>query len=403
MPSKREFAVVVHGATGFTGRLVSQYMSEAKSAAHVDWAICGRREEKLEELAAECGKKGRKPQIIVADADSKATIEEMCKRTQVVIACAGPFTKLGMPVAEACVKTGTHYVDITGEFNYGRKLVEELHDSAVKKGVVLLPFSGFDSVPSDLSNAYAFELAQEAGTDIRHVANAFRIKGGMAPSRGTIESILLIFENLEKQDRSPMSLIPSDRRPKVATPSAKFPSFNRALVSFTGPFFMEAINARVVRRANVLSSNDNRRLASYEEFSRGGVVEVVMAFLVSVVFLILTKVPGAVNFMRKHLFPSEGEGPTEKKNSRWTVDTLGYKKHGDATPVVRGRVSSDLDGYRFTAMSASEAALALVNNELDEGVHGGVLSTGCALTQALPRRLKETGRVKFEPVRVGKQ
>lgn len=52
--------------------------------------------------------------ILVADATDQASIDRVVKQTKVVIACSGPYAKIGTPVVDACVRLGAHYVDITG-------------------------------------------------------------------------------------------------------------------------------------------------------------------------------------------------------------------------------------------------------------------------------------------------
>ena len=51
---------------------------------------------------------------MTADATDQASIDSVVKQTKVVIACAGPYAKLGTPVVDACVRLGAHCVDITG-------------------------------------------------------------------------------------------------------------------------------------------------------------------------------------------------------------------------------------------------------------------------------------------------
>ncbi len=88
--------------------------------------------------------------------------------------CAGPFSATAAPMVDACLATGTHYLDITGEIDVFESVLAhdgEAHD----KGVALLPGSGFDVVPSDclaallaraLPGAVRLELAIRAGSSV---------------------------------------------------------------------------------------------------------------------------------------------------------------------------------------------------------------------------------------------
>ena len=75
--------------------------------------------------------------ILVADATDQASIDSVVKQAKVVIACAGPYAKLGTPVVDACVRLGAHCVDITGTpANPGNKLCQNRHAKAAKRLVI---------------------------------------------------------------------------------------------------------------------------------------------------------------------------------------------------------------------------------------------------------------------------
>jgi len=396
-----EFDVVVFGATGYTGRLVAAYLSEAPSCAATKWAICGRSRDKLESLAKSCAEKGegkdnRKPAILVADVSSKEELEAAFRRAKVVIACAGPFSQVGMPVAEACVASGTHYVDITGEFPYVRRLIEQLHDQAVAKNVVLLPCSGFDCVASDMANVLAFQLAKDSDA-VKHVEVAFRASGGLGVSRGTLESILLLKSTMTRADLSRLSLVARDRRQGMPTPQTRLPYFHNVLNSYVGPYVMAAINERIVRRSNSLSSDANRRTAGYMELYRGSLIEVIISVAMQFAVMLML-LPGVATLLRKFVFPVAGEGPDPTKKGGFVADVMGFEKQGQSHPTVHGRITCSVTGYIFTAIAAVETALAVANDEMDDGVPGGVRTVGCTLTEALPRRLQATGKITYETI-----
>ena len=53
--------------------------------------------------------------MLIADSSDQTSIDAVVKQAKVVIACAGPYAKLGTPVVDACVRLGAHYVDLTGD------------------------------------------------------------------------------------------------------------------------------------------------------------------------------------------------------------------------------------------------------------------------------------------------
>jgi short subunit dehydrogenase-like uncharacterized protein len=129
----------VYGSYGYTGRLVVQE-ALAKDLTPV---LAGRSREKLEAQAAACGLPYR-----VAAVDDRDALDAALAGAQVVIHCAGPFAHTAEHMAEACLRTQTHYLDITGEISVFEAMAA-LDKRAKAAGVMLLPGAGFDVVPSD--------------------------------------------------------------------------------------------------------------------------------------------------------------------------------------------------------------------------------------------------------------
>src|SRR5688500_8826155 len=104
----REFDIVVYGATGYTGRLVAEYLAthyKARSDAP-KWAMAGRSEDKLREVRGAIGAAAVTP-LIVADADDPASLDALARRTRVVLTTVGPYQLYGEPLVAACAKAGT--------------------------------------------------------------------------------------------------------------------------------------------------------------------------------------------------------------------------------------------------------------------------------------------------------
>jgi short subunit dehydrogenase-like uncharacterized protein len=395
--------IIVHGSTGYTGTLISKYLATAASAANITWGISGRNKKFLDELAHECQAKDSKrkqqtPTIFVADSLKAADMETVAKRARVVIACAGPFSKYGMPMAAACVANGTHYVDITGEFPFVREMIERFHDEAKSKKLFFLPCSGFDSVPSDVMNDVVHQAGEDAGVAIRKVECAFHMKAGGA-SRGTLDSILNIGSAMRKADKSPLSLAAPDQRRGILTPKVKLPHWNAGIGSWVGPFVMAESNERVARRANSLSSSPTRQQASYNEMIRGSLFSVWANFFAAV-SLVAIFIPGLSYLIQRFLFPAARQGP--KGDGFFSVRAVGYVSSTAAKPAVAARMTCNIEPYKFTAVSAAEAALAIAAGEVDAGAEAGVTSTGGAVAKAMVRRLEASGHVKVEVDRSGK-
>ena len=146
-----EFDIIVYGATGYTGRLVAEYLDKhySGSAEAPKWAMAGRSLEKLEAVRDEIGAPADTP-LVVADADDPAVLEAMCARTKVVITTVGPYQLYGDALVAACVKTGTDYADLCGEPAWMADMIAQHHEAAKASGARICFSSGFDSIPFDL-------------------------------------------------------------------------------------------------------------------------------------------------------------------------------------------------------------------------------------------------------------
>lgn len=109
----KDFDLIVFGATGFTGRLVAEYLHQS-GAAGARWAMAGR---SLDKLAAVRDELQLPPSVALlkADATDAAALKALVARTRVVITTVGPYQLYGEPLATACAEGGTDYVDLCGE------------------------------------------------------------------------------------------------------------------------------------------------------------------------------------------------------------------------------------------------------------------------------------------------
>ena len=147
MPGKRNIDIAIFGATGFTGRLIAEYISQSYAESGLRLALAGRSLQKLEELRQTLG---GNPHLFVTDAHDADGTTQLARRSRVVIAAAGPYVHLGGPMAAACAAEGTDYVDLCGEPHFVWESVTERAKMAEASGARLVHCCGFDSIPSDL-------------------------------------------------------------------------------------------------------------------------------------------------------------------------------------------------------------------------------------------------------------
>jgi short subunit dehydrogenase-like uncharacterized protein len=112
-------------------------------------------------------------------------IEQALKDVDVVLHCAGPFVYTSKPMVEACLRTGTHYLDLTGEIPVYEALAA--HDAEAKaRGIMLLPGVGFDVVPTD---CLAVHLKQRLPSATR-LTLAFQVEGPAGLPPGTQRTMI---------------------------------------------------------------------------------------------------------------------------------------------------------------------------------------------------------------------
>lgn len=136
--------VLIYGANGYTAGLIAREAAVRGLPA----VLAGRNATAVEELA----RQGKMDHRIFA-LDDPAALDAGLKDISVVLNCAGPFSRTAKPMADACLRCGAHYLDITGEISVFEALAAR-DAEARAAGVMLLPGAGFDVVPSDCLAAH---------------------------------------------------------------------------------------------------------------------------------------------------------------------------------------------------------------------------------------------------------
>jgi len=164
--------ILLYGANGYTGRIIAE-MARARG---VELTLAGRNKPAIEQMSAELNY----PHRIFALNDPSA-VEEGLSGMHTVLHCAGPFSRTAEPMAKAAIKTGCHYLDITGEIAVFEHLKHKLGADAKAAGVMLMPGVGFDVVPSDCLARF---LA-DACPDATELTLAFTGGGGVSHGTAT--------------------------------------------------------------------------------------------------------------------------------------------------------------------------------------------------------------------------
>lgn len=161
--------ILIYGANGYTAELILR-LAKNDNATPI---VAGRTESKIKPIAEELDLRYR-----IFGLDDPAEVDAGLEGCAVVLHCAGPFSRTARAMAEGCIRTKTHYLDITGEIEVF-ELMAGMGEKAKASGVMLMPGTGFDVVPSDCLAAHLKRRMPDA------VDLELAFQGVGKPSRGT--------------------------------------------------------------------------------------------------------------------------------------------------------------------------------------------------------------------------
>jgi short subunit dehydrogenase-like uncharacterized protein len=178
--SAKKYDIVIHGATGFTGRLVAQHFAKHyPPSSGVKWCMAGRNKESLDGVKTRYGI-DEAINVHVCDINDASSLDSLFGQAEVVIACAGPFINIGLPIVSSCVRMGVNYVDITGESSFVKKTIDSFHEDAVKKKIKIVSCCGFDCIPADVGcDMMMTELMRREADPVECTYNVIDINGGV--------------------------------------------------------------------------------------------------------------------------------------------------------------------------------------------------------------------------------
>lgn len=192
----RKYECIVFGATGYTGNYTAEHIT-THLPTDFKWAVAGRSEAKLKRLVD-----GLKllnadriqPEIEVAQLE-KDDLVNLAKKTKVLITTVGPYQRYGSVVVEACVETGTHYLDCTGEVPWVYDMIQKYDETAKQTGAIMIPQDGIESAPTDLMCwMLVSHIRETLGVGTREIVHTIHdLKS--APSGGTLATVINMFES----------------------------------------------------------------------------------------------------------------------------------------------------------------------------------------------------------------
>ncbi|MFT4240661.1 MAG: saccharopine dehydrogenase NADP-binding domain-containing protein [Acidovorax sp.] len=384
------FDLVVYGATGFTGRLVVEYLLQRypASSGGPRWAMGGRSAAKLATVRDEVGAPADTP-LVVADASDPASLRALMAQTRLVLTTVGPYQLYGSELVAACAAAGVDYVDLCGEPAWMRQMID-VHEAAAKASGARIVFScGFDSIPFDLG---VFLLQKEFRHRFGHPAS--RVRGRVRQMKGTFSggtaaslkaTLAAAAANPAVLDllKNPFSLTPGFTGPRQ--PPGNKPMLDEALGLWVAPFVMAAINTRNVHRSNFLLQHAYGADFVYDEMLVTGAGDKGEALANAVAS---DKSLGASDG------PKPGEGPSRAEREAGFYDLL-FVGQDDAGRSLRVGVRGDRDpGYGSTSKMIAEAAVCLLQQSA-AATPGGIWTPAPAMGDRLIDRLQAHAGLRF--------
>ncbi|MBL6821537.1 MAG: saccharopine dehydrogenase NADP-binding domain-containing protein [Luminiphilus sp.] len=381
------FDIVVFGASGYTGRLVAEYLAAEYGDTDLTWAMAGRSLDKLASVRTEMGISDAVA-LLEVDVDNPASVSEMVDACRVVITTVGPYQLYGDELVKQCAERGTDYVDLTGEPSWMHETIARFSEAAKLSGARIVHSCGFDSIPFDLGVYLLQQHAiEKTGEPIATVKGRVRAMNGTF-SGGTIASMRATMASAKANPAiiqvltNPFALTEGFTGPEQ--PAGMAPQYDEELQSWSAPFIMAPINTKNIHRSNFLMAHRYGEDFRYDEMLLTGDGDQGKA---------------AAEFVAKddsvaksNLQPGEGPSKEERENGNYDAIFAGQACTGD---LMISSVQGDRDpGYGSTSKMLAEAAMCLLHNP--ELASGGLWTPAAAMGDALIERLQAHAGLTFQ-------
>lgn len=317
--------VMIYGANGYTGRLTTH----VAAMLGLKPIVAGRRAEEIQSLA-----KTLNIQYRAFSLDDVHATADALRGVRVVLHMAGPFSKTSQQMLEACLKARCHYLDITGEIHVFEKIFEQ-HLRIQKAGIFAIPGVGFDVIPTD---CLAAKLKQQL-PDANRLELAFMSGGSVSP--GTAKTMIdrLGDGTWERQD---------GRLVQSEVPPAREVDFGRGLKRVTGISWGD--NSTAFQSTAI----PNIRVYTFLP----GPMRVMMGSRFRKI-LAMSPITGLL----QTVIGKTVRGPGPKILQRARVSIWGRVENPSGKSIEA--TSTCVEGYRFTAFGALEAARRILEGKID--------------------------------------
>ncbi|VTO81755.1 unnamed protein product [Fusarium graminearum] len=410
------FDIVLLGATGYTGRLCAAYMAQVLPET-TSWAIAGRNRSKLEQLYNDLELQLTTCTVYTLDLTSETAINELVKKTCVVINTIGPYaTTYGTSVIKACASNGIDYVDCSGEPAWMKDTINNFDGIAQKIGSKIIMTTGWAAVPADLSVYLSIlKLRNRFSLPTREVLVCLDgVRGSF--SGGSLSSIC----SPEPTTEAPFDISPIPRTDAEIAKLGVFPApniFGVQVVDDLGALVQSShsqIETAIVGRSWGLYAEEGPDSLGPTSYginfffsSRMKCSNPLSAWAFRSTYTILenaiTKIP-PLRYLVTRMFPP-GTGPSEEIRRghyfKYRAVAVADDKEDEPAPRVEVNFEYDGDPYVFTSVALTQAALVLLQGDTPAHRRGGIL-TPASLGEIFAERLKQPeADVKIEVKVIG--
>jgi len=382
-----KYDIVVFGASGYTGRLVAEYLQGEYANTSLKWAMAGRSLDKLASVRTALGIPDS-VDLVSVDSDDAASVGQMVSDCKVVITTVGPYQLYGEELIKQCAEQGTDYVDLSGEPSWMHETIAQHSAAAKTSGARIVHSCGFDSIPFDLG-VYCLQqrAITQTGKPIATVKGRVRAMNGTF-SGGTIASMRATMASAQanpaiiKVLTNPFALTEGFTGPEQPTGAA--PQYDEELNSWSAPFVMAAINTKNIHRSNFLLGHQYGEDFRYDEMLLTGDGEQGKAAA--------EYVAKDDSIGKSDLQPGDGPTQEERENGNYDAIFAGQNSEGE---LMISSVQGDRDpGYGSTSKMLAEAAICLLENPTLAS--GGLWTPAAAMGQALIDRLHAHAGLTFQ-------
>ncbi|KAL4916592.1 Saccharopine dehydrogenase-domain-containing protein [Aspergillus aurantiobrunneus] len=402
MQSTREFDIVVLGPTGYTGKYCAEHIVQ-NLPTNLKWALAGRSPQKIGGVAEGLKKinPDRADPEIVAVQLNQEELFSLAERTKVLINCVGPYHVYSTPVVEACAKTGTHYLDATGETPWVKQTVDKYHEMAKSNGAIIIHCLGIESAPADmLAWALVKEVREKFSCHTKEITGSIYELKSSGASGGTLASILTCIEDFSKthllNSTQPFSLAASPPPKEIPSEPIMAKVLGVRAVRDLGTVTKsptDFCDVTIVHRSSTLMPEFYGPRFYFRQFLhvRNTFVGILFnyAFLIGTALLILAP----VRWLVKKVIYAPGSGPSSEsgRDDRCEYRAIATPDQNTSRRVL-GKLKFMGSMYNITGVLMAEAAMVILENEEKvKRVSRGGIVTPAVLGQEYLDRLEKVG------------